>query len=179
MWIWIYLAEHSIQTERIIREVKKMSFIFKGVSSDHYGVAREVTIPIAPPTKTQIVSIPCGDGDVDFTGSTGHTYYEDTVFTIELQVRAESPSALKTKMINVGQWLRGSGILIDNDGYAYEAKCYEGLNYQPEMNGKFCKLTINFRISSSLGEKYYGAGWTLREDVNGGYPYLGGLSTRG
>lgn len=130
-----------------------MSFTFKGINSDVYGVAREVTIPIAPPTKTQIVSMPCRDGDVDFTGSTGSTYYEDTVFTIELQVRAENPSALKEKMFAIGQWLRGAGILVDNDGYSYWAKCYEGLNYQPEMYGKYGKLTINFRVSSDLGNK--------------------------
>lgn len=123
-----------------------MGFIFKGVNSDTYGVAREVSIPITPPTKTQIVDMPCGDGSIDFTGSDGHFYFEDVIFTIELQVRAENPFALKEKMREVGKWLKGKGTLIDNDGNTYNASCYEGLNYQPEMNGKFAKITINFRV---------------------------------
>lgn len=125
----------------------KKGFTFKGIHSSLYGSARRVDMVARPPIKTYITEMPNRNGSIDFTGADGNYYFEDSIFTFELQIKAANIGQLRTITDNIGHWLFGKGtLIIDDDPTEYTASCYEGLNYQPQICGMVATIQVNFRV---------------------------------
>lgn len=124
-----------------------LGFTFKNVHSSTYGVAQSGERPARPPVKQSYIDMPHKNGSVDFTEIYG-IHYEDSIFIVKLQITAENIIQLKTKVKQAAVWLTGSGTLVfdDEPEQEYSASCYEGLNYVPQIMGRYAELTINFRV---------------------------------
>lgn len=124
-------------------------FTYKGIHSNEYGIVKTISRPLLPAVKTALAANSNRDGTDDFTiyNSRGRYAFEDRIFTVTLQVKL-NPANMYTKLDKIKEWLIGKGKLIfDNEpNKIWKARCYDNIDFAPQLLGNYTELQISFRV---------------------------------
>lgn len=127
-----------------------LGFKFKNVHSSAFGVVKTINKPVLPSVKTVEVTPSFMDGTIDYSdyNSKGRYFYSDRIFEITLQVKAVSIQELIEKLDKVKSWLFGKGELIFDDipERIWEARIIQGVDFAPQILGRFAELKVSFRV---------------------------------
>lgn len=130
---------------------------FKGIHSDDMGViVRTKSRLMLPEEKRRTVDGDTIDGVLDFSQTSGHTYYRERVFQSEILVTAEDVYGLQKAISRVASWLMGRGNLVYDDmpWVVWHARVISGVDFAPQIYGVQAVLTVSFQVDTWSEGKY-------------------------